>query len=878
MRKSLAILAILLVLVFLIPTSIANIPTNVRAQQPGPATDTLEYKAVPADQAISAMQSGAIDLYIFGLRPSQAVSVKNNPNIKLYYAPSMIVDFGVNPAPAPKGQLNPFMDRRVRFALNYLIDRNYVVNQIYSGFASPMYTFLSQYDPDYVTIYDIIAKYEFKYDPAKADVLITAAMKDMGAEKVNGKWYYNGNPVTINFIIRIEDERREIGDALASALDKEGFTVNREYMSFGQAIPIVYGTNPADLQWSLYTEGWGKSGIDKYDFGTINQFGAPWYGWLPGYGVSTWWNYKNSTIDKLCKKIYFGNFTTKDERNQIYKKASELITLEAVRVWVSTKLTIYPASSQLTGLTEDIGAGLEGLWNPREVAKPGSNTVKFGHLHVWTEGTVWNPIGGFSDVYSVDIWRAIYDPLMWTHPFSGEPIPFRAHYTVATAGPKGTLNVPSDAFMYDNATHSWKLVGNNVKATSKVVFDLSSYIGHKWHDGTTISWADFLYGLWQTYEIAYNPHKAAIESETASTLKATLEPFVGFRIAGNNLEVYINYWHFDSNYIAYFAAPPVTHWPWEVMAASDYLVFGTEKPMYGYSDTTATNFNVPQLSLVLHDHASDVVNIGFSHLDVDKLISNVFTVNGKTYETTDDATARVKAATQWFNDHGHLVISDGPYYLDVFDPEAQYARLKAFRDPTYPFTAGTWVYGIPQTPEILSVGIQTVTQGQTGNFIVDVSGLGTLGVKYLVKNPLTGEILKIGSAKSVTSTRFAIILPSDFTTTLKPGIYELTVAVYSNEVAMVSAQKYFFTILAAPPKFNTSNIVNAINTLKGSIDSLTNEMTSLSASTTEQFKSVSSATQGLGNALKTLNTYMMVLVVLVIIDIIVSAIAVVKKH
>jgi peptide/nickel transport system substrate-binding protein len=41
-------------------------------------------------------------------------------------------------------------------------------------------------------------------------------MADMGAVLKDGKWYYEGKAVTIKFIIRTEDARRDFGDFISS--------------------------------------------------------------------------------------------------------------------------------------------------------------------------------------------------------------------------------------------------------------------------------------------------------------------------------------------------------------------------------------------------------------------------------------------------------------------------------------------------------------------------------------------------------------------------------------------------------------------------------------------------------------------------------------
>jgi peptide/nickel transport system substrate-binding protein len=48
-------------------------------------------------------------------------------------------------------------------------------------------------------------------------------MKKLGAELVDGKWYYKGQPVVLKFLIRIEDQRRQIGDYVATLFEQLGF-------------------------------------------------------------------------------------------------------------------------------------------------------------------------------------------------------------------------------------------------------------------------------------------------------------------------------------------------------------------------------------------------------------------------------------------------------------------------------------------------------------------------------------------------------------------------------------------------------------------------------------------------------------------------------
>lgn len=52
----------------------------------------------------------------------------------------------------------------------------------------------------------------------------------------------------ITFLIRIEDERKLIGDYIASQLEKAGFLVERKYIERAQCRPLMRSTEPRDLE------------------------------------------------------------------------------------------------------------------------------------------------------------------------------------------------------------------------------------------------------------------------------------------------------------------------------------------------------------------------------------------------------------------------------------------------------------------------------------------------------------------------------------------------------------------------------------------------------------------------------------------------------
>ena len=318
----------------------------------------------------------------------------------------------------------------------------------------------------------------------------------------------------------------------------------------------MYSSDPVAFQWHLYTEGWGRSAPNRYDFSAVNQFAAPWMGNMPGWRAAGFWQYENDALDELGKRIFTGQFSTLEERNTLYEQATQMALDDSVRIWVATVTNSFPASNQLEGVTQDLVAGPRSPWTLREASVPGSSELTVGHLWVWTERTTWNPVGGFGDVYSVDIWRNLSDPPLWNHPFTGIPIPFRATYEVETAGPTGALDVHPDTVVLDPQSDTWTRVGSGVTATSKVTFDYSKYFQSKWHHGQPITMADVMYSIYQGFDIAYDDEKSRIEFAMAVTARPFLETYKGFRVLDENrLEVYVDFWHFEENNIASYASP-----------------------------------------------------------------------------------------------------------------------------------------------------------------------------------------------------------------------------------------------------------------------------------------------------------------------------------
>ena len=782
-RQAALLLSILILSYIPIPVQSQN-DYDPPHDQVGPAVDTLRFRSFHVDIAPAEILADQMDMYYFGIKVAAANDLKAEDSLIIHKAPTSTLSLLLNPAQSSGSELNPFSIKEIRQAMQFLVNREFIVNEIYRGMAVPMITQISSFDHDYLTLYDLIHESNFPHDPDTARNIIEIEMLNAGAEMVDGKWMYNDNPVVIKFIIRVEDERRDIGDLIRSELEKLGFTVLPSYQQFGPAIFTVYTTDPQLLEWHMYTEGWSKGTADKFDAGTINQMCAPWLGNMPGWQELGYWQYENDEIDQLGKKIFSGDFKNEAERNSLYLQTSELCLDESVRIWLANVITSLPAKSNIIGITSDVISGPKSLWTPRNAYIEGKNELTIGNVWIWTARTTWNPIGGFGDLYGIDIWKNMNDPPITRHPFSGLPMPFRAEYNVVTNGPENPMQVPSDAVIWNTESDSWENIGSDTTAVSKVTLDYSKYFSSKWHHGENIDMSDVLYSIYQIYDLTYDDKKSGIEFAIATTTKPYLDSFKGFRVVDDNtIEIYLDFWHFSEDYIADYASLTGLSMPWEILYSMDILVF--ENGQAAYSDTAAQRFNVPWISLVM-EKDSRLVRNQLRELVLDeKYPANVFSINGKQFGSSSHATSRYEASMNWFEKYNMLVISNGPFYLAKYDPPAQYAELKAYRDPTYPFKPGDFHFGTPDLLSISNVDASSILIGEDNEYKITMNGVGNLGLRFTLINLQNNEIVINNFAQKIPPNEFVIDLDSTITSSLKPGLYKLILAGFSDSISPI---------------------------------------------------------------------------------------------
>ena len=141
--------------------------------------------------AVSRLQAGDIDVYATtSSEPVPFQTILNDPNLDYYQTFGSYSELTFNPV-GPEfndGRFNPFGVRRVREAMNLLIDRDYIAQELYGGLALPKYNMLNNAYVDYSRVVETARALEFKtHDFETAKHIISEEMMNAGA---NSKMAY----------------------------------------------------------------------------------------------------------------------------------------------------------------------------------------------------------------------------------------------------------------------------------------------------------------------------------------------------------------------------------------------------------------------------------------------------------------------------------------------------------------------------------------------------------------------------------------------------------------------------------------------------------------------------------------------------------------
>lgn len=714
---------------------------GLAAVKKGPFVDTIIFD-VRMDQAIGIKDTaaGKTDIFLEGISAPmiRGLDKAELSKLELYSVPSSSYSLFMNPIPnkAPythkvngKEVFNPFAIREVRFAMNFLINRKYIVDEILGGAGGPMYTLTTPGQPGTVRYELTAAKMGFtpEGDESRALKEINDAMtKASQLPEVKGKlkkdknvWMFNGQPVTIKFAIRVDDPNVRVreGEYVSQQLEKAGFKVEKLMWDRSKCNAVVYGNNPADYEWTLYTEAWLAGATRAWWAHIIAQFYGPWYGYMPGSGNPANWNYENKAVDEHSQNAYLGKILTEEEYWDEAMQGTTAGLKDAVRIFVAYEAETYVANKAAfqQRMVYGMGDGLTNKW-ALILAKPKKNTLRVtqysaqGGLFM----NAWDPIGpdGFADAYSRAAGELLFDPGTFESPVDAGTVWMRTInlsydsklHKDAKGNLVGDIAVPADAQYYDAKTNKFVKVGAGKKAQAVGKY---KFVWSNFHHGIPMSMEDYLYGdhFLEEWRIEDTPGDKWYDAEIDNQVTPTADIVVGkvYDFKNNTITVYANSnFPADKNYAAAQIAPG---WSssmnagvgvsWEIAEAMARMVAqgAKSKTVYSFSQTKEGTTEVdaldPKCVADIKAELQDMIN--------EKYIPAPL----KGFTTADKAVKRYQAAIKFIDTYHNAYISNGPFFLAKYDAKNHYAELRAFRDASYPYTAQQWLDSFKRT--ILSV-------------------------------------------------------------------------------------------------------------------------------------------------------------------------------
>jgi len=760
------------------------------------------------DAAIARLQAGDLNIHANGISNGDKFqNVLGMPELSYVRHNGLMNELTFNPAGPvlDNGKLNPFAVAKVREAMNWLVDRDYIVEEIMGGLGVPKWISFNFADSDYARYADIIAPLEqyYAHNPEKAEQVITAEMETLGATKgADGKWMYNNEPVELIFLIRNEDERRDIGDYVGNLLEDLGFTVTRSYKSSAEAAPIWQNSIPSEGQWHLYTAGWGATVIARDD-GT--DFGYFYTTLAGGTTLDQYWVVEPEFYE-LAERLWNNEFTSMEERRELFAQALPMALENSNRVWLVDRKS-FTAFRNDVEVTYDLAAGVSGssIWGPTLRYKDQEGgSIKMSMPSILTQP--WNVIAGSNWLYDMSLIRAVSNQGTMFDPYTGLAWPNRierAELTVMEGLPvtktldwidlnfAPQIDVPADAwFDWDAASQTFITVGEahpeglTANLKSVVYYPEDLYETVKWHDGSNFDIADVVMFIIMRYFDQAKEDSAIYDPAAVARYSAFAATFKGIRIISE--DPLVIEWYDDSYQLdAELSISIQTLWPYYRQGESPWHsltlgILAEEKDLATFSGSKSTELEVERLSYL----AGPTLEILKAQLD-EAITTNYipFAPTLSQYITAEEAIERYQNLRDWYAIQGHFWLGTGGYYVDKAFPVEGTITLRQNSDCVD--LADRWSnFGLPKIavaelegPVQLKVGeeaavdIYVSTEAGDPYLQADLSE-----VKFIVFNA-NQEIAFTGIAEFVEEGYYKAVLPASETIQLPTGSTRILVVV-----------------------------------------------------------------------------------------------------
>ena len=684
------------------PEGVTTEGTSAVAEQPvstttrtGAWVDKVIVSEEPSqDAGVQRLAAGDLDVYAQTISSASTFdAIQSNPDLKYKTSYGSYNEITYNPsACADTTKLNPFAVPKIREATNYMVDRKKIVDEFMGGMGTPRWVAIPSASADRGIMADFIRQMEAKYayNPETATTIITEEMEKLGATKgADGKWMFEGSPVSLIGLIRTEDERKQIGDYYATLLEDQGFAVERQYKTAAEAGPIWQQSDPTECLFNYYTGGWITTAVSRDSGSNFNAFYTPKVYTQPLFQAYT----PTEEFSAVAQRLNDNDFTTLQERRDLFGQVLPMSMEDSVRIWLLDRTSAAPYRKEVE-VAADLSGSISGslLWpyTLRFVDKEGGE-VRWASASILSDP--WNPVGGTNWIFDTALIRAtgeqayVIDPntgLVWPNRVASMAVTVKQGLPVNKSLDWLTLDfapeivVPGDAWTdWDAKTQTFVTAADYFTATDTVTALLKTVVTYppdifektKWQDGSPFTMGDMMMSLIMNFDSA-KPDSAIYDEATVPSYQAFMGTFKGIKIASQDpltIEYYTDSWQLDAenslgNFNALWPGYGFGEAPWHTIALG---VMGEAAGEAAFTQDKATNKEVEWYSYI----AGPTLEVLSKQLaDATANASIPYSPTLGAYITADEIATRYANLKTWFDARGHYWVGTGPFYLETVAP------------------------------------------------------------------------------------------------------------------------------------------------------------------------------------------------------------------
>ena len=282
------------------------------------------FRVIPeASTRVSALLAGEVDI-ITAVPQDLVPSLESDPDIQVQTAAGTQpkwLELNVNQP--------PFDDVLVRQAMNYAVDKELIIEQIYGGRAVAL--------PGPLSPYNNFANQSLSPYPYDTTIALDL-LKQAGWEDTDGDGILDKDGKPFAFTIDTLESWRPLAEAVADMYRAIGIDANVRFWEYSVIKPqLQAGERMA------YLDDWGDSAFDP-----VGHFEAKWHGFVADtpYGRGNFSGYNNERVNEL---IVMGETTGNEaERHTIYDEAQQIVYDEAPAVFLILPEEIEAASASIS--------------------------------------------------------------------------------------------------------------------------------------------------------------------------------------------------------------------------------------------------------------------------------------------------------------------------------------------------------------------------------------------------------------------------------------------------------------------------------------------------------------------------------------------------